>query len=521
MKKKAQFESPQKAPFKNPFTGNKEFVLIPLLLVLFTLLRLPYLNSDNYILDGDEAVVGLMVKHFSEGTDIPFFFYGQEYGFCFIEVLAATPFYWVMGPTDFALNLGMLSLFTLGVFFLYRIAFYFSKNFSFSLLLSVFMGVFPVWMIWATKARGGYESAFFLSMLLLWLVLVKWKEKSPNITSGLILGGLLGLVWLSQPLWLPGLLPFVVYYFIKEKSFVPFGVSAAFAGLVAWSIKHFLTVSDWYKPSKSFGGVNFENISDLINWVYHSFSGWFYLDQLLQEPSYGAFTKVDMPPTIKVVAGLSTFLFFVLIVYGIAQFKKDKLQFLAGLSALFSLGIAGIMLKENPRYLLPAAFFLFVAMALVLPSLLEKRAKIVNAVLGVFVALGVIGALGFSDYGFQPFTGKADQRGEIKKLARFMEAKNEKYAISSGHLLHWQLMFYSEEKVIMRHNSNIDRYPAYPQAIDKVLDEGGTIPMVGFLGLYRGLNQHPKLKEAQQIGKIYYYLPGFDKAFLEQLKYKF
>lgn len=255
-----------------------------------------------------------MVKHFSEGTDIPFFFYGQEYGFCFIEVLAATPFYWVMGPTDFALNLGMLSLFTLGVFFLYRIAFYFSKNFSFSLLLSVFMGVFPVWMIWATKARGGYESAFFLSMLLIWLFLVKWKDKQPKIVTGLIAGEILGLVWLSQPLWLPGLLPFVVYYFIKDKSYNALFASIVSAGFFSYILKSLLTVSDWFKPSKSFGGVNFENTGDLVNWVYHSFSGWFYLDQLLQEPSYSAFTKVDMPLAIKVVAGLSTFLFFVLIV---------------------------------------------------------------------------------------------------------------------------------------------------------------------------------------------------------------
>lgn len=509
MKKSQPSESIQISTPKNPFSGKREYLLIPLLLILFTLLRLPYLNSDNYILDGDEAVVGLMVKHFSEGTEIPFFFYGQEYGFCFIEVLAATPFYWVLGPTDFALNLGMLTLFTLGVFFLYRIAFSFSKNFPFSLLLSVFMGVFPVWIVWATKARGGYESAFFLSMLLLWLVLVKWKEKSPTIPQGLILGGLLSLVFLSQPLWLPGLLPFLVYFLLKDKSFSAIFTTITSASFFSFVIKSSLTVSDWYKPSKSFGGLNFENIGDLTSWLYHTFSGWYYLDVLY-----------EVPPATKMLTGVSVMLFFALAIYGIFQYKKDKIQFLAGLSLFLSLGIAGIMLKENPRYLLPAAFFLFVAMAIILPPFLN-RGKLVNGVLSAFILLGVVGAFNFSDYGFQPFTGKVDQRAEIKKLARFLEAKNEKYAISSGHLLHWQLMFYSEEKVIMRHNSPIDRYPAYPEQIDAHLEKGGTIPMVGFLGLYRGLNQHPKLKEAQQIGKAYYYLPGFDKAFLEQLQYKF
>ncbi len=510
MKKKTQPESPQKTPLITLFTGKKEFILIPILLVLFTLFRLPYLNSDNYILDGDEAVVGLMVKHFSEGTDVPFFFYGQEYGFCFIEVIAATPYYWVMGPTDFALNLGMLSLFTLGVFFLYRITLHSSKNFLFSLLLSVFMGVFPVWIIWATKARGGYESAFFLSMLLLWLVLVKWKEKQPNIVTGLIVGAILGLVWLAQPLWLSGLLPFVVYYFVKDKSFNGLFASIVSAGFISYAIKSTLTVSDWYTPSKSFGGIKLENIGDLTNWLYHTFSGWYYLDVLY-----------DVPPATKVLAGVSVILFIALAIYGVLQYKKDKLQFMAGMSLIFSLGIAGIMLKENPRYLLPAAFFLFVAMAVILSQFLEKKSTVVNGILFGLITLGLIGSFEFRDYCFQKFNEKVNQRSEIKKLARFLEVNNEKYAISSGYLLHWQLMFYSEEKVIVRYMSKVDRYPEYPQKIDAFLDEGGTIPMVGFMGLYRGLDQHPKLQEAQQVGNAYFYLPGFDKAFLEQLQYKF
>ncbi|MCT4623018.1 MAG: hypothetical protein N4A46_05290, partial [Schleiferiaceae bacterium] len=468
-----------------------------------------------------EAVDGLMVKHFSEGKEVPFFFYGQEYGFCFLEVLATTPFYWVLGPTDFALNLGMLLLFSLGIFYLYRISFHFSKSFIFSSLLSLFMGVFPVWVVWATKARGGYESAFFLAMLSLWLLLVKWKDEKPSIKQGLILGALLGFIWLAQPLWLPGLLPFVVYFFIKDKAWMNFGVSAFVAGVLAWGVKFFLATSDWYKPSKSFGGFEFGNIANLFSWLYDSFTGWFYLDQLLHNPSYQAFTKVEMPPMVNLLAGIGVLLFIALAVMGLIKYKKDNWQFVTGLSLIFSLGIIGIMLKENPRYLLPAAFYLFVAMAIIGSVYVKQKPALANGILTVFILLGIGGVFGFKEYGFQPFHGKVDQREEIQKLARFLKTKNENYAISSGHLLHWQLMFYSQEEVIMRHNSPIDRYPAYPEQIDAHLEKGGVIPMVGFLGLYRGLNQHPKMQEAQQVGKIYFYIPGFDKAFLEQLRYKF
>lgn len=57
--------------------------------------------------DADQAVVGLMAKHISEGRAFPVFFYGQSYLLA-IEAYLAAPVMWLLGPTEVALKLPLL-----------------------------------------------------------------------------------------------------------------------------------------------------------------------------------------------------------------------------------------------------------------------------------------------------------------------------------------------------------------------------------------------------------------------------
>src|SRR5262245_26678022 len=53
-------------------------------------LRLPWLLSPGFILDGDESIVGLMARHIAQGRELPVFFWGQaHYGFSLLETLPA------------------------------------------------------------------------------------------------------------------------------------------------------------------------------------------------------------------------------------------------------------------------------------------------------------------------------------------------------------------------------------------------------------------------------------------------
>ncbi len=57
--------------------------------------------------DADQAVVGLMAKHISEGRAFPVYFYGQSYLLA-VEAYLAAPVMWLLGPTEVALKLPVL-----------------------------------------------------------------------------------------------------------------------------------------------------------------------------------------------------------------------------------------------------------------------------------------------------------------------------------------------------------------------------------------------------------------------------
>lgn len=75
-----------------------------LVAVVVTTIALVLLRSYIFVrygpafFDSDQAVVGLMAKHLSEGRGFPLFFYGQNY-MLGVESWLAVPFFWIGGPT--------------------------------------------------------------------------------------------------------------------------------------------------------------------------------------------------------------------------------------------------------------------------------------------------------------------------------------------------------------------------------------------------------------------------------------
>ena len=73
-----------------------------------TLLRaLVYLLFEQVGFDSDQAIIGLMAKHLSEGRAFPLFLYGQTYMLA-VEAWTAVPFFLIGGPTVGALRFSML-----------------------------------------------------------------------------------------------------------------------------------------------------------------------------------------------------------------------------------------------------------------------------------------------------------------------------------------------------------------------------------------------------------------------------
>jgi hypothetical protein len=82
--------------------------VIVVAVLLLVLRMLPYLLFEQLAFDSDQAIVGLMAKHLSEGRAFPLFFYGQTY-MLGVESWAAVPFFLVGGPTVAALRFSILA----------------------------------------------------------------------------------------------------------------------------------------------------------------------------------------------------------------------------------------------------------------------------------------------------------------------------------------------------------------------------------------------------------------------------
>ena len=75
-------------------------------LVLFR--SLVFAIYEHAYFDSDQAIVGLMAKHLSEGRAFPLFFYGQPFMLA-VEAWWMVPFFWIGGPTVAALRASLIA----------------------------------------------------------------------------------------------------------------------------------------------------------------------------------------------------------------------------------------------------------------------------------------------------------------------------------------------------------------------------------------------------------------------------
>ena len=88
---------------------RSELVLCLTIAALAVSVRSAPFMAPGVRFDADQAVVGLMAKHISEGRAFPVYFYGQSYLLA-VEAYLAAPVMWVLGPTEVALKLPLLAM---------------------------------------------------------------------------------------------------------------------------------------------------------------------------------------------------------------------------------------------------------------------------------------------------------------------------------------------------------------------------------------------------------------------------
>ena len=131
---------------------------------------LPFVWWPSLHFDSDQATVGLMARHISEGRAFPLYYYGQTYMLA-VEAYAAAPFMWALGATVTALKLPLLIVNVAVVFVLLRLLVRDAALSPWVASIAVLPLALPAAPIAArtTEAMGGNVEPW-LYVLLLWMV---------------------------------------------------------------------------------------------------------------------------------------------------------------------------------------------------------------------------------------------------------------------------------------------------------------------------------------------------------------
>lgn len=470
-----------------------------IIILLVVVSRLPQLLSPHLILDGDECVVGLMAKHFTEGKDIPFFFYGQQYGFAFIEVLAISVGYLLVGISGVVVKLSVLALWIVGVLSLYRAMVRMDGGRRKTAFIAILLLVLaPTWAAWSMKARGGYITAFMLSSVILWLLSGDGHKRIVWLLTGV----LSVFIFYSQPLWLPGLLPFVVYALLRRR-----GVRNLLWLMVGMlpAIVFFIMIrpdvqGGWHPHVFAIPDLHRILITD--GYIVDNMTGYYYLQQVQQAP---------WPVMFFVYVFITALLLTIVVVlYRILLHKqRDALVIVALCSLLANLAYLCCVDVTSPRYALPffgyALLFLFIVYR-------DTNARIVLQVVSLAMLLpGVFAVYGFGDRDEDGDRG--EPRQDIVEAVAKMKKQGVAYVYCAGPLLQWKLAFYSREAIIPRYLYAADRYMPYVHAVDSVYKVSpGQIALFG-----NGVNGMPA--GAERLNNSFYILQQPDKELLKSMSF--
>lgn len=448
------------------------YVLLIILACLAS--RLPLLLDTSLMLDGDECVVALMAKHAYLGKELPVFFWGQNYGFSLIEVLIILPFYALLGYTTIAVKLAMLSLWTIGVVFLYKTMVAINKDKRlFAFLLTLVFILSPTWSSWSMEARGGYLTSFTFTSISLYLLFNVGKL---NDTLRYTLIGVCSyIVYIAQPFWLTGLVPLITYQLFKDKERLPLIAlcTAAIASHIA--IQAFSTNTEpiyVVHPNLEVEAL-LHNITRFPEYLYRSLQG-----------NYSFSWYQDTTQYHRAYASAIRSLVFLLAIFSLLHLLFNRKGFGHFIIAtVFIPLVLAYSLTTNDmqgRYLLPTLGFSL--LALYIYSTRLRLSTLLNTSALIMVLIGGLSTLFFPVH----FDGQSN-REELSMAIDHVKKHHIKNLYATNSLLPWEVMFYSDETILCRMTHFPGRYPKYDTAVDLAFYAGEQTAIIGYWKEYAGL----------------------------------
>jgi Dolichyl-phosphate-mannose-protein mannosyltransferase len=176
-------------------------------------LRIVVYRSSLGVLDGDEAVWGLMARHLLDG-EFSAFFWGQGYGGT-LEVIPTALLFALFGTSTVAMRIVPAVLTAVAAVLVWRIGRR-TVGEPAARIAAVLLWVWPPYLVWKSeRAHGFYGSGLVLVCLVLLLV-VRLAERRSRVDAAL-LGLVLGLGWWQTPQVVPIAIPALVWLVWRQR----------------------------------------------------------------------------------------------------------------------------------------------------------------------------------------------------------------------------------------------------------------------------------------------------------------
>jgi hypothetical protein len=173
---------------------RRDLVFLTLIICVAALLRLDLLIANQFVIDADEAIVGLMAKHISEGQKIPVFYYGQNY-MGSLEALCVAGLFKLFGVSSVALKIVPFFFSLVLILVVYEITCLVADKVA-ARFAAVLCAIPPsALVIWSAMARGGFIEIVLVGALAFLLAFRWMKSERKSLAVVFFIGLLLGFGW--------------------------------------------------------------------------------------------------------------------------------------------------------------------------------------------------------------------------------------------------------------------------------------------------------------------------------------
>lgn len=453
------------------------------------ILRLPQLLSRNLLLEGDECVLGLMGLHVAHGREFPFFFYGQQYGLSIVEAPAAALSFLIAGVGPVPLKLAMLGVWIAGTC-CYFLAFARPLGPARSFWITLLLVSMPAWAAASMKAWSGYLTAFSLTGVVLYLIA---RNNNRRAAPWLMAGALTGAIYFAHPLWLPGLLPIVLFFLWSSRtgalwaSYLGGILGVIAAGVAVKAIWFAGTVPAWVGPTAGNPHL-LASLPRVATQIYVGLTGSYYFGNAVPLGRVTATVAWIWLVALALAAPLQ--------IVRLCTRRYLLWSHLLFVSALGTLVANWLLLDwRDARYVLPMHAPLAFMVGVELLDLADRRRVAVNrraVAIALMLALQTASMTEFARYTFMWWTNPAGAPSESRTLRTVighLQSRGVTHAFAMNALLQWPIIFYSDEAVIARWKSGRERYQPYVARVNSALDRGERVAIVGYAGYTYGLER--------------------------------